>query len=143
MKERGQSLVEFGVSLVVLVFLLSGLVEFGVVFFQYVQMRDSAQEGAVFGSACNCSVADIKERVVNSSDTPIDLALDPGVSIQVTATRRGVPVDPEFACEGDAVTVRVQYLHHIFMPFVPKLLGSDYINLTAVVVNTKLVPVCQ
>lgn len=140
---KGQSLVEFAISLVLLLMLLSGLAEFGVALFQYVQLRDAAQEGAIYGSACNCSVADIEERVVNSSDTPIDLAIDPGVSIQVTATRRGVPVDPEFACEGDAMTVQVQYLHHIFMPFVPRLLGTDYINLNAVVVNTMLVPVCQ
>lgn len=143
MKERGQSLVEFAISLVILLFLLSGLAEFGVALFQYVQLRDAAQEGAVYGSACNCSVADIEQRVISSSDTPVNLALDSGVSIQVTAARRGVAVDPELSCEGDTMTVQVQYLHKIFMPFIPKMLGSDYINLNASATNTVLVPVCQ
>lgn len=140
---KGQSLVEFAISLVLLLFILSGLAEFGVALFQYVQLRDAAQEGAVYGSACDCSVADIEERVINSSDTPVDLALDPGVSIQVSATRGGVPVDPELTCEGDAITVRVQYLHKIFMPFVPKMLNSDYINLNASATNTVLTPICE
>jgi Flp pilus assembly protein TadG len=140
--DKGQSLVEFAISLLLLLILLSGLAEFGVALFQYVQLRDAAQEGAVYGSACDCSIADIEQRVINSSDTPIDLAFDTGVSIQVTADRAGVPVNPELSCEGDAMTVRVQYLHKIFMPFVPKMLGSDYINLTASVTNTVLVPVC-
>ena len=48
--ERGQSLVELSISLVVLLYLLSGAVEFGLAFFQFVQLRDAAQEGALFGS---------------------------------------------------------------------------------------------
>lgn len=139
---KGQSLVEFAVSLVVLLIILSGLAELGVALFQYVQLRDAVQEGAVYGSACNCTVAEIEERAINSSDTPINLLVDPGVSVQVTATRRGVSVDPELACEGDAMTVRIQYLHKIFMPFVPRMLGSEYINLNATATNTVLIPVC-
>ena len=50
MKERGQSLVELAVSLVILLYLLSGAAEFGILFFQYVQLRDAAQEGALYGS---------------------------------------------------------------------------------------------
>ena len=48
--ERGQSLVELSISLVMLLYLLSGAVEFGLAFFQFVQLRDAAQEGALFGS---------------------------------------------------------------------------------------------
>ena len=47
---RGQSLVELAISLVVLLMLLSGAVEFGIIFFQFVQLRDAAQEGALYGS---------------------------------------------------------------------------------------------
>ena len=48
--ERGQSLVEMAISITVLVFLLSGAVEFGMMYFQYIQLRDAAQEGALYGS---------------------------------------------------------------------------------------------
>jgi len=39
--ERGQSLVEMAISLVLLLTLLSGAVEFGMAFFQFVQLRDA------------------------------------------------------------------------------------------------------
>ena len=139
---KGQSLVEFSVALVIILFLLSGLAEFGVVFFQYVQLRDAAQEGAVYGSACNCTVADITERVVGSSNTPINLIENTGVFVTAT-DRLGNSKDPELICEGDALTVRVYYPHKIFMPFLPQLLGVTHINLNAVAVNTVLVPFCQ
>ena len=48
--ERGQSLVELGISLLILLYLLAGAAEFGVLFFQFVQLRDAAQEGALYGS---------------------------------------------------------------------------------------------
>lgn len=112
MKERGQSLVEFAISLVFILFLLAGLVEFGIALFQYVQLRDAAQEGALYGSACECSVAEIEERTINSSDTPIDLLLDPGVSVEVSvADKFGNPKSFESICEEDALTVQVSYAH--------------------------------
>jgi Flp pilus assembly protein TadG len=40
----GQSLVELAISLVILLYLLSGAAEFGILFFQYVQLRDAAQK---------------------------------------------------------------------------------------------------
>ena len=48
--ERGQSLVEFAISLVIILWLLAGAVEFGIALFQYIQLRDAAQEGALYGS---------------------------------------------------------------------------------------------
>src|SRR6185436_11100089 len=94
--ERGQSLVELGVSLLILLYLLSGAAEFGVLFFQFVQLRDAAQEGALYGSmnpwidsttAPNSdgkfeageliNDAAIRARVQNASSSPIDLLNDP------------------------------------------------------------------
>jgi Flp pilus assembly protein TadG len=142
--DKGQSLVEFGVSLVVLMFLLSGLVEFGIIFFQYVQLRDAAQEGALFGASCaNCTIAEIEERTRYASDTPINLKENTSVSVLVTAAdKSGNLKHPELACEGEALTVQVSYAHRIFMPFLPKLLGVSHINLNASVVDTVLVPIC-
>ncbi|MGZ9165968.1 MAG: TadE/TadG family type IV pilus assembly protein, partial [Anaerolineales bacterium] len=48
--ERGQSLVELAFSILILIYLLAGAVEFGMAFFQFVQLRDAAQEGALYGS---------------------------------------------------------------------------------------------
>ena len=46
MQERGQSLVELAISILFLLLLLAGAAEFGVLFFQFVQLRDAAQKGA-------------------------------------------------------------------------------------------------
>jgi hypothetical protein len=49
-KEKGQSLLELAVSLVVLLILLAGVVDFGRIAFYYIALRDAAQEGASYGS---------------------------------------------------------------------------------------------
>lgn len=140
MNERGQSLVEFAVSFVFIMFLLAGVVEFGIAFFQFVQLRDAAQEGALYGSVCDCSLEEIEERVRASSDKPINLD---DALVEITATDTlGVPKDPELACEGDGLTVRVMYLHRIFMPFLPRMIGRSEIPLSASVTDTVLVPLC-
>jgi hypothetical protein len=142
--DRGQSLVEFAVALVFILFLLSGLVEFGVIFFQYVQLKDAAQEGALYGSVCDCSRTEITERVINSSETPINLKENTRVSVVLLGEDKiGSIKDPELVCEGDALTVRVHYQHEIFMPFLPQLLGVDYIDLVGSVTDTVLFPVCR
>jgi len=154
--ERGQSLVELGISLVVLLYLLSGAAEFGVLFFQYVQLRDAAQEGALYGSmnpyadgtngfpfdgqyqlgeAVN--QAGIEQRARAASTSPIDLA-DPTL---VTVTATSSDGNNRF-CEGHGIQVTVSFNHQIFMPFMPQILGRSQIPLSATVIDTILTPVC-
>ena len=146
-RERGQSLVEFAISLLILLYLLSGAVEFGILFFQFVQLRDAAQEGALYGSMnppTNASdttkINAIVTRAKHSSPTksPIDLINDTNVQITVTVT------DNKY-CEGGSLEVKVTYPHKIIMPFIPQLIGrssNPYIPLNAVVTDTILSPVC-
>jgi Flp pilus assembly protein TadG len=144
--ERGQSLVELGISLLILVYLLAGLVEFGVLFFQYIQLRDAAQEGALYGSTRPFDVLAIVDRVKYSSDSPLDLPVlvasgDVTVSINIdgissTDLANYAIVD----CEGHGIQVVVGYEHQIFMPFMAALLGSPTIPLSASVTDTILTP---
>jgi Flp pilus assembly protein TadG len=156
-RERGQSLVELGVSLLILLYLLSGAAEFGVLFFQYVQLRDAAQEGALYGSmnpwidsttAPNndgkfeageaINQAGIEARVRAASSSPIDLSnSDPatGVTVNIVGT-------DGMLCEGHGIQVTVSYTHNIFMPFIPQLIGRNSIPLNATVVDTILTPLC-
>lgn len=140
--ERGQSLVELAVSLVILLYLLSGAVEFGILFFQYVQLRDAAQEGALYGSTSpptsatdTLNIAAIETRARSASSSPINLTTDPNVTVNVAVT------DGKY-CEGGSLQVTVTYPHHIFMPFMPQLIGRNQITLTASVTDTILTPVC-
>ena len=61
--ERGQSLVELGVSLVILLILLAGVVDFGRLAFHYLSMHDAAQEGASYGSIFPHETKEIMNRV--------------------------------------------------------------------------------
>src|SRR5215210_5613042 len=113
-KERGQSLVELGVSLLILMYLLSGAVEFGVLFFQYVQLRDAAQEGALYGSTSipgstsGPPTADtwtkIEQRARAASGSPVDLAdvtkVDVSISIVDKATGTSTLVWKNYAAQG-------------------------------------------
>ena len=147
--ERGQSLVELGISLLILLYLLAGAAEFGVLFFQFVQLRDAAQEGALYGSinppanaADTPAINTIIARAKNSSPTrsPLDLINDPNVTVSVVVTGQ--------YCEGGALEVTVSYPHRIFMPFMAALIGRSgqlpypNIPLNASVTDTILSPVC-
>ncbi len=137
--ERGQSLVELAISLVILLYLLSGAVEFGILFFQYVQLRDAAQEGALYGSinppsnaADAAKINAIKDRAKNASSSPIKLLTDPGVDVIVTVT------DGKY-CEGGSLQVTVKYPHKVFMPFMSTFIGPTR-ELKAEVTDTILTP---
>jgi Flp pilus assembly protein TadG len=158
MRERGQSLVELGVSLLILLYLLSGAAEFGVLFFQFVQLRDAAQEGALYGSMNpyvdansngafdageSVNLAGIESRVRNASSSPINLLnSDPSTGVTVSAVSSD---GSNMFCEGHGVQVTVSYKHRIFMPFMAQLLGrttDPTIPLSASVVDTILAPIC-
>lgn len=132
--EQGQSLVELSISLVILLYLLSGAVEFGMAFFQFVQLRDAAQEGALYGSINPTDVSGMETRVRGASTSPINLGDTSKVTINTTVTGG--------ACEGESVTVLVSYDHKVFMPFIPQLIGTSTIPLHASVTDTILTPVC-
>lgn len=138
--ERGQSLVELAVSLVILLYLLSGAAEFGILFFQYVQLRDAAQEGALYGSVYPNDLAPIVARVRGSSGSPLDLSNAGLVGVTVIARDKTTNSDKGLAnaCEGDGLEVTVRYTHEIFMPFMPQLIGRDEIPLAATVTDTIL-----
>ena len=145
--ERGQSLVELGISLLILLYLLAGAAEFGVLFFQFVQLRDAAQEGALYGSinppanaGDTAKIDAIKQRALYSSPTrsPIDLINDTAVQVSVVVT------DGQY-CEGGSLKVTVSYPHRIFMPFIAALIGRSAdprIPLNASVTDTILSPIC-
>jgi Flp pilus assembly protein TadG len=144
--ERGQSLVELGVSLLILLYLLSGAAEFGILFFQYVQLRDAAQEGALYGSMNPGNISEITNRIRFSSASPLDLdALITSGEVTVAISINGVSSTDAgtyatIDCEGNGIEVQVGYDHRIFMPFMPQILGRTHIPLSATVVDTILTP---
>lgn len=135
MGQKGQSLVELGISFLFLMFLLSGAVEFGTMFFQYVQLKDAAQEGALYASMFPYDTVSIEQRVRGASQSPINLS-DPSVEIFISYPDGSL-------CEGNGVKVDVVYQHDIFMPFLPQILRSDSITLRGGVTDTILNQACN
>jgi hypothetical protein len=140
--ERGQSLVELSISLVLLLLLLTGLVEFGIAFFQFVQLRDAAQEGALYGSMNPSECTNIENRVKGASNSPVNLS-DPSVTIEVTIDGNdcGDSTYLTLDCEGNGLQVDIYFEHQIFMPFLANILGESTIPLHASVTDTILSPV--
>ena len=83
--KRGQSLVEFGLMLPVLVLLVLGAIDFGRVFFAYVSVTNSARNGADY-AAFHCTPAcdedGIRNAVVaDTSDLLNTSPTNPAVSV--------------------------------------------------------------
>lgn len=137
--ERGQSLVEFAISLVIILFLLAGAVEFGIALFQYIQLRDAAQEGALYGSICPRDAAKIEQRVRNASDTPLDLTDTTAVNVDVDGRVGTTETSKDllFVTSSDGVYVEVSYDHVVFMPFASLFMDSP-LTIRASVTDTIL-----
>jgi Flp pilus assembly protein TadG len=133
--QRGQSLVEVAISLTIILTLLAGGFDLGFAFFDYIALRDAAQEGALYGSIHPTDTAGITARIQQSSTKPIKLATDPNLEAPVITTTIK-------ACSGGAITVRLRYNYHLTMPFIGALIGRQTIPLTATVSDTILQPKC-
>jgi Flp pilus assembly protein TadG len=143
--ELGQSLVEFALSLVIILTLLAGVVELGRVFFAYIIIRDAAQEGAVFGSIAPKSDLTafengVEARVITAFTDPTDSSNVPlNISkINVQTTIYG----SSCAAPGNGIEVRVEYSLPVTMPFLGAVIGSQEINMSASVENPILAPIC-
>jgi hypothetical protein len=165
-KEQGQALVELATSLVVLMTLLAGVVDFGRAFFTYVALRDAAQEGASYASVAATDALDdtnltgycqgIANRVRitttdfsgNVATSPINLETliadhDVSVETEIDGTECSL-VTPADICHGALVSVKVSYgSFPVTMPFMGTILGAQNIALDAVVHDTILTPACQ
>ena len=129
---RGQSLVEFVISFMLLIVLLLGTFEFGYAFFYWITIRDGAQEGAIYASLhpdSSCQTQ-LEARVRHSSNTPAINLLDTAVTT-ISTTRAGTDI-------GDMITVEVNHVYSLHTPIIPDIIGSNTINLHAEVIVSVL-----
>ena len=135
---RGQSLVELAISLMIILLLLLGAVEFSLALFQYVTIRDAAQEGAIYGSINPTDTTGIQYRAVAAaSDVLSQLTIN-----DVDVTINGDDCEGTTSGSPNSITVTITFAHPITFPIVGPMIGSNTINLTASVTNTILQPTC-
>ncbi len=136
--EKGQSMAEFAVGLVVLMILAAGIADAGRALFTYMALREAAQEGALFGSTNPTSTIGIQNRVYNSSNLVHGLSIDPTASTIVQTTITGN------SCTGGAIKVRVSYSNFpLAMPFIGAAIGSQTVAISASATDTILSPACH
>jgi hypothetical protein len=144
-REKGQSLVEFAVTAIIILLLLAAIVDFGRILFTYVALRDAAQEGAVYGSMCPLDTGVIAFRARSASNTPINLS-DPNIIIDCLYLGDENNPSDDRACgsypkpaPGTSIQVTVRYPNYpLAMPFLGGFLGTQSFNLRATVKDTIL-----
>ncbi len=135
--ERGQSLVELAVIVVLLLIILSGVVEIGQVAYQFIIMHDAAQEGATYASIYPNSCDEIEARIranlaqLNTSRIQIQILINGNpcapcpLKVQSGSTVQVIVTDPAFP---------------ITTPFLGTFLGRQSIQIRATIQNTVIRP---
>jgi Flp pilus assembly protein TadG len=139
-KEKGQSLVELGVVLVVVLIILAGVVDLGGIMFQVLAMRDAAQEGAAYTSiyptACNQTIARVRESLHNPDTEYVDVI----VTVNGVSCESATAAD---ACASKEVNVQVKQVNYaLSMPFIGAFIGKQTIDLDTNVSSTIIRPPC-
>jgi Flp pilus assembly protein TadG len=145
--KRGQSLVEFAITLPILVLLLLGTLDFGMALFSYSMLRDAAQEGAFYGSFNPTNTKEIENRTRNISPRAEDVIFSSPVRLRDTDKVKVTVQTLGPACQGvtdgvaNSIRVNVFYRYPILMPFVGQFVRT--IPLTGSATNIILQPACQ
>lgn len=140
--EKGQSLTELALVLVVLLVLLAGVVDLGRMLFYYLSLREAAEEGASFGAAYPNHCYQVLERVY--AGLPERNGIDIGVWINDGTFEVACPnATIAQACTGKQIEVMVRKSDFkLTMPLIGTFIGSQTIPLEARIRNTILRPAC-
>jgi hypothetical protein len=108
--------------------------------FQYITIRDAAQEGAVYNSiyptACNQTNERIRESLYNADPSMINVA----ILVNGVECSQATAAD---ACSSKEVVVTVEQPdYRIAVPFLGTILGTQSINVNATVSATIIRPPC-
>lgn len=117
--DKGQSLVEFAILLPVLLLLLMGILEFGLILNSYLTINNSAREGARLGIVSGSNIE------INSLINNISPNLDKTkLIINIT------PLEEGSRKSGDTIKVEVIYNYQVIIPIISNIL-NDVVELKA------------
>ncbi len=138
--EKGQSLAELAISLVLVLIILAGVVDLGRMMYEYLSMRDSAQEGASYGAIYPRDCSETEARV--RSNLPSDFFSDSGDTLNVYIDTIGqqcstAPVTQ--ACEGHTIYVVLDHTSEMTMPFFSGVIVPMHVEIQDLII----VPGCE
>lgn len=110
--QKGQALVEFAIVLPILLLLVMGILQFGMMLNSYLTIENAAREGARTG-IIGSSDSEIQNLIISTSPN-----LDPA-KLKVTITPSGAVRKP-----GDTLTVKVTYNYELIVPIISNLFND-------------------
>lgn len=116
--QEGAAAVEFAIVAIVLIMLLTGIIQFGFTFFQYLEIVHAAREGARWASL------GLDEGSVSDGETVRGrvAAAAPGLAPALTDDQIDIS---EVTVGGQpAVTVHIEYSSPIFVPLIGDIVGG-------------------
>ena len=125
--ERGQSIVELAISLVLILTLLSGIFDLGRAIFTLFALQDAIEEGIIFGVAFPTHCDQIRERIAYDLSNEV---LPDDIAVVVTIERdngtfapcSGIPIAEVYA--GKEIHIEASQTFQIRMPFLGAIIGQ-------------------
>lgn len=114
-KERGQALVEFAIVLPVLLLIVTGIIEFGLILNSYLSIQHATREGARSGS-------------VGDTDTQIQNIVLSNLS-HLDITKLTLTVVPAYSLRsrGESITVNVTYDYQTIIPLIGDVINDNVV----------------
>jgi len=110
--QKGQSLVEFAIILPIILILLMGIVEFGMMLNSYLTIQNVAREGARFGIVGG---TDVEIRTLIRDISPQLIPADLTVNITPAEGSRN---------SGNTLTVSITYNYHMTVPIISAVFNN-------------------
>lgn len=136
-RQKGQSLVELAISFTFLLIIFGGIVDLGMMFYTYLSLRDTAQEGAIYGSYDPTNSSQIVSRIKTSQKWPIDATNITNITITCNGSYT-CAVNTVNSCPGKKITVQVLYNYQPLLPILGTITGGSPITLNSNVTETIL-----
>jgi len=135
--QKGQGLVELAISLLILLILLNGIVDLGAMAYSYLALRDTAQEGIVYGSYDPKNSSGIKSRIRASADFPLlsstiqdsDISIHCCLKSTVGECASTCTSNSTTTCPGQKFSISVHYNYPLTLPFISAALGGSIVPL--------------
>ncbi len=150
--QKGQSLTELAVSMVILLILIAGIFDVGRAIFTYLSMRDAAQEGASYAAIVflkNTDDTRTETQIRDDGCAAVEVRTRANIDDQnssVTTLINGIACNSATiihdACAGHEARVTIELPLPITTPFIGTFIGQT-ITLRATATDTILRPYCK
>jgi Flp pilus assembly protein TadG len=145
--EKGQSLLELALVLVFLLILLAGVIDLGRMMYEYLTMRDAAQEGAGYAAVFPNDCAHIAARVMqNLPDDNYTVNIEIGGLDCAAASANDYAsgkTAPDYGCAGKTATIIIDHTTEITMPFLGEFIPDGSVPMHVEIQDRIVRPACS